>query len=194
MDIDTHATYRYQLETQIREAYGRVVYTYTCHLKCAASSISKDKSIKLAQIILSALTTAGFISIIIENSYWASVAGGLISAILLIVSSMTKSFNLAEEANIHRVTANNLWIIREEYISLLTDFIILHDDDIKDARDSLSRRVHEVYSCSPLTTSRSYKEAQKALKYNEEQMFSDEEIDNMLPPSLRRTSQESQST
>ncbi len=37
----------------------------------------------------------------------------------------------------HRGTINDLWYLREEYLSLLTDFDILDDDSIKERRNSL---------------------------------------------------------
>ena len=79
-----------------------------------------------------------------------------------------------------------LWKIREEYVSLLTDFEVLNMDEIMEKRDELQNRTAEVYSNSPRTDSKSYKEAQKALKTEEEQTFSEKEIDVMLPNSIRR--------
>ncbi|MCT1177055.1 hypothetical protein EFL77_00790 [Pediococcus pentosaceus] len=49
------------LEIQLREAYGRVTYTYTTHLKQADRLISKSKLLKCIQIGLSALTTGGLL-------------------------------------------------------------------------------------------------------------------------------------
>ena len=59
-------------------------------------------------------------------------------------------------------------------------------DEIMEKRDELQNRTAEVYSNSPRTDSKSYKEAQKALKTEEEQTFSEKEIDVMLPNSIRR--------
>jgi len=48
-------------------------------------------------------------------------------------------------------------------------------------------RTSEVYSDSPKTSSKSYKETQKALKVEEEQFFTNEELDQLLPPELRKS-------
>ena len=50
----------------------------------------------------------------------------------------------------------------------------------------VKERTAEVYSNSPGTDAKSYKAAQKALKTEEEQTFSEQEIDIMLPNSIRR--------
>ena len=79
-----------------------------------------------------------------------------------------------------------MWKIREEYVSLLIDFEILDMDKIMAKRDELQNRTWEVYSNSPRTDSKSYDKAKKSLKTEEEQTFSESEIDNMLPNSIRR--------
>ncbi|HEX03959.1 MAG TPA: hypothetical protein ENH10_02235, partial [Bacteroidetes bacterium] len=49
-------------EGQLRECYGRVVYSHKAHEKCADILLRRLSTIKLWQIILSAITTGGFIA------------------------------------------------------------------------------------------------------------------------------------
>ena len=176
----------YKLESQIREAYGRVTYTQTCHDKFINRVISLNDQIKIWQIILSAITTSGFIVAIFSDNKVASILGALVSLVLLILNTYTKNFNLIESAQEHKSASDLLWKIREEYVSLLTDFEILEIEEIMRKRDELQERAATVYSNSPRTDAKSYAAAQKSLKCEEEQTFSDEEIDNMLPNSIRR--------
>lgn len=176
----------YKLESQIREAYGRVTYTQTCHDKFINRVISLNDQIKIWQIILSAITTSGFIVAIFSDNKVASILGALVSLVLLILNTYTKNFNLIESAQEHKSSSDLLWKIREEYVSLLTDFEILEIEEIMRKRDELQERTATVYSNSPRTDAKSYAAAQKSLKCEEEQTFSDEEIDNMLPNSIRR--------
>lgn len=176
----------YKLESQIREAYGRVTYTQTCHDKFINRVIFLNDQIKIWQIILSAITTSGFIVAIFSDNKVASILGALVSLVLLILNTYTKNFNLIESAQEHKSASDLLWKIREEYVSLLTDFEILEIEEIMRKRDELQERTATVYSNSPRTDAKSYAAAQKSLKCEEEQTFSDEEIDNMLPNSIRR--------
>lgn len=176
----------YKLESQIREAYGRVTYTQTCHDKFINRVISLNDQIKIWQIILSAITTSGFIVAIFSDNKVASILGALVSLVLLILNTYTKNFNLIESAQEHKSASDLLWKIREEYVSLLTDFEILEIEEIMRKRDELQERTATVYSNSPRTDAKSSAAAQKSLKCEEEQTFSDEEIDNMLPNSIRR--------
>lgn len=176
----------YKLESQIREAYGRVTYSQTCHDKFINRVVNLNDRIKVWQIILSAVTTSGFVVAIFSDDKVASILGALISLALLILNTYTKNFNLIETVQEHKVASDLLWKIREEYVSLLTDFELLDANEIMSKRDQLQERTAEVYSNSPGTDAKSYKAAHKALKTEEEQTFSEQEIDIMLPNSIRR--------
>ena len=173
------------LRTQIREAYGRIVYTYTTHLKRMNRLDKNNRYIKYAQILLSAISTGGFLGSMITNQFILTCIGGIFSTALLFLNLYFKDFNLAEDSKQHRIASDNMWLIREQYISLLTDFEVLSEDDIIAKRDELQKLTFEVYNKSPKTDAKSYSVAQKALKTEEEQFFTPEEIDKMLPAHLR---------
>jgi len=191
MERNSHNSQGYKIESQLREAYGRVVYTQTCHNKIAERLIKHNNNIKIIQIILSAMTTGGFITAIIYDDNIVKIIGAIVSFLLLIFNSYTKNFNLIETAESHKNAANILWKIREEYISVLTDFEVLELKDIMQIRDDLQNRTYEVYNNYPETDRKSYLQAQKGLKTEEEQTFSEKEIDIMLPNSIRRESKKS---
>ena len=71
------------LEGQLRECYGRVVYSHKTHEKCADILLTKFSRIKLWQIILSAVTTAGFIAAIVGVGRLGALIGILVSTTLL---------------------------------------------------------------------------------------------------------------
>src|SRR5687767_519983 len=58
---DDTETSRRVLEGQLRECYGRVVYSHKTHEKCADILLARLGRIKFWQIVLSAITTAGFV-------------------------------------------------------------------------------------------------------------------------------------
>jgi len=186
MERNSQASQGYKLESQIREAYGRLVYTETCHNKIVHRLLKQNNKIKVWQIILSALTTGSFFATLLPSKEIASSLGALFSILLLILNAYTKNFDLIETAQSHQKAADALWKIREEYVSLLTDFDLLEPTEIMERRDDLQNRTADIYAQSPKTDAKSYKEAQKALKTEEEQTFSEKEIDVMLPNSIRR--------
>lgn len=60
-------------------------------------------------------------------------------------------------------------------------------DELRTKRDELQTSLHEIYRGAPFTDGKAYRKAQASLKDNEELMFSDKEIDAMLPATLRRS-------
>ena len=78
-----------------------------------------------------------------------------------------------------------MWDVRETYISLITDFDILNEDNIREQRDKLQDAVSKINRKYPGTDDRSYAEAQNALQNEEEQTFREGEVDELLPARLR---------
>ncbi len=179
---------RKALEGQLRECYGRVVYSHKTHEKCSDILLSRLSTIKLWQIILSALTTGGFLATFFGAGEIGTGVGIIVSTFLLILNAYTKNYDLGELAQKHKQAANEIWLIREKYLSLLTDLVIGEKtiEQLQLERDSLLENLHAVYSGSPSTTFKAYKKAQDALKTKEDMTFSDEEIDAFLPKELKR--------
>jgi hypothetical protein len=178
------------LEGQLRECYGRVVYTHKTHEKCADVLLDRLSKIQITQIILSALTTGGFISAFFGAGSIGAAIGVVLSTALLILNVYTKESHLGEIAQKHKQAANDIWLIREQYLSLLTDLASGSKtlDAIRQERDALLKALHAVYAGSPSTNYIGYKRAQTALQRDEDMTFSDEEIDAFLPQELKRGS------
>ncbi len=177
------------LEDQIRECYGRVVWTHKTHEKCADILNSRNNNIKLWQIILSAITTSGIFITVLGDSKEVGIIAALISMLALALSTYVKKYELGGMAQKHAAAASSIWNIRENYFSLLTDIRAgaVNEDEIRKIRDKLQSDLHKIYTGSPRTLTKAYSEASKALKEMEELTFSDEEIDKFLPRSLRKT-------
>lgn len=171
---------------QLKEAVGRVIYTYTTQNKEANLLRRKNAILKWAQIILTAVSTGGLLAVILQwNQLVLAIISAAFTTAALVVSTYLKAANLEDRIIAHRETANQLWRIREEYISLLTDFDTLDDKTIIEKRDDLTSRTGDIYDKAPQTSPKAYAAAQKALKVEEEQYFSANELDQMLPAHLR---------
>ena len=176
------------LEGQLRECYGRVVYSHKTHEKCADILLTSLSRIRIAQITLSAVTTAGFIGAVFGVGRVGDVLGLVVSTVLLGLNAYTKDYNLGELAQKHKQAANDLWIIRENYLSLLVDIAMREKplESLQAQRDELAKQLHTVYSGAPSTTYKAYRKAQVALQQLEDMTFTDEEIDVFLPNELKR--------
>ena len=92
----------------------------------------------------------------------------------------------AAEEQKHIDVANSLWSIREDYISALTDFDALSENEIMEKRELLKDQTAKIYENAIQTDKRSYAAAQQALQKEEEQFFHEEELVNILPQHLRQ--------
>ncbi len=174
-----------KIKTQIKEEYGKVVYSYSTHQYCANSLLEIDKKLKIIEIILGGLTSAGLVSLIAKYHIASAIVSVILSFGLVVVASFIKAGDYQIKAGKHAQTALDLWRIREKYLSLLTDFDSLSDDELKVKREELLDGTNKIYSYEERTTEKAYKRAQKALKDEEYQFFSKEEIDQLLPAHLR---------
>ena len=176
------------LEGQLRECFGRVVYSHKTHEKCADILLSRLSLIKLWQIILSAVTTGSFIAAVFDVGQIGALIGVLVSTALLVLNAYTKNYDLGELSQKHRQAGADLWVIRERYLSLITDLRMGEKpiEGLQRERDDLLEELHSVYSGAPSTTYQAYKKAQEALKQLEDMTFSDAEIDVFLPKELKR--------
>lgn len=186
MERNSQNSQGYKLESQLRETYGKVVYSYTTHEKAAARLSKLDGKLKTMLLICGAVSSTGFIVTIFGDRFPGSMIGGIFSLFSALIATYQKSFNPSEQAQAHKTCALSLWSIRERYVTLLTDFEMLDETTLRAERDRLQNDTLSVYQSAPSTTRKDYLKAQKALKSEEEQTFSDSEIDDLLPSVIRR--------
>lgn len=178
--------HRDALYSMLEEAFGKVVYTYTTQVIHAGRLKKRNSMLKWIQIILSAISTGGFLGTIITNQTILNWIGGICSTALLVLTAYFKDSEFSNIYARHHITSNNLWCVREEYLALLTDFEAISTGEIIKKRDDLRKKTAKIYESAPLTDNKSYSLAQKAIKTGESQFLSREELNQMLPEKLRK--------
>lgn len=176
------------IDSQIRECFGRVVWTHKTHEKCADILNANNNNLKLTQIILSAIVTTGIIAQFCSDSIYTQIFTAIISLLLLILNTYLKKYDFGKHAQKHAETAIELWNIRELYLSLITDIRTnaLNINQIAQRRDELQNTLCTLYKGAPRSFSKAYAQASAALKVNEEYTFSKEEINEFLPDELKK--------
>lgn len=175
------------LEGQVRECFGRVVYSHKTHEKQADICSGVLRHFKIGQIVLSAVTTSGALGVLFTDQTWLKVATALASLLTLLVSGYMKGFDPGATAQKHRDTAADLWAIRESYLSLISDLKdgIIPQEAARERRDELQSVLAQIYKSAPGTTPKAYAKAQVALQREEDYTFNPGEIDKFLPPALK---------
>lgn len=82
--------YRNQLKNQIKDAYGKVTYTYTAHHKLADRLENKNRRVKNIQIALTAFSSCGFFASIITNKNALAWLSGTFSVLSLFLNIFSK--------------------------------------------------------------------------------------------------------
>ncbi|GHU11138.1 hypothetical protein FACS1894151_10770 [Spirochaetia bacterium] len=179
------------LLSQIRECFGRVVYSHKTHEKCADILGGYQSYLKYTQIIISAILSGSLLTALFQNGFAFQVLTAILSMILTAINLFFKSNDFGKRSQEHRECASLLWDIRECYTSLIVDLQsgIVELEEFINRRDDLQKRLSMIYASAPSTNNNAYKEAQKALKYKEDMTFSDVEIDAFLPSLLKQSNQ-----
>ena len=176
------------LEAQLRENYGKIIYSHKTQEKCADILTRRNNLIKNIQIGLSAIVTAGLFIKLFRGEEWALIVSMVVSTLQLALTAFLKEFKLGETIQKHQTAALEIWEVREEYLSLLTDLKsnAISLGDARSKRDKLLAKLSKTYKGAPRTFSQAYEQARQALQIDEELTFDEKEIDKFLPAELRR--------
>lgn len=133
------------------------------------------------------MTASGAIGVLFSDSYAVKLITAGMSLATVALTAYMKGFDPGAAAQKHRDAAADIWPIREDYLSLLTDILSgdAKPDVLRKRRDDLQATLAAIYRGAPHTAAGAYAEAQVALKQNEEYTFSDAEIDKFLPKALK---------
>lgn len=166
-----------KLYKQVCDAGGNVQYTYVAHW-CIVNRLKRyNWIIKIAQIVLTSISTGGFLALLTaQNPYYGWIGCGA-SALSLGLNLYTLNFKLADEISQHTSAANALWKVRESYNALITDFDDMTNEQIREKRDELTESVNQINQCYDGTDNNSFGDAKKQMwKYQ----FEEGESANLL--------------
>lgn len=107
------------LLAQVREVFGRVVYSHKTHEKQADLCFRKHRGQQAALVIFTSASAGTFLAALLGNFVSPQIASLVTSFIALIVTALTlatKSFKFGEESEAHRGVASRLWDVRESYL------------------------------------------------------------------------------
>lgn len=185
--------YREGLLAQIKEAFGRVEYAVATQWEQRDICFKRMKRFKCCEILLSSISTTGLVSFLISEKWWIALVGTIFSAISLSLTLYTKDAKYEELVASHRASADELWYLREKYISLMTDFDSLPITEIVKRRDDLGETLSKIYKSVATTSPETFKSARKRLiKKGNVPFIPESELESLLPSHLKRTTMSSQ--
>ncbi|MGN0245175.1 MAG: SLATT domain-containing protein [Lachnospiraceae bacterium] len=176
--------YTKKLYLQIVESYGRILYTYQCYLEMVNIINKINIMIKRSRIILSAIMTGSFFTSIFGDSRFVLVVGTSFSIILLAINLYYKDAQYQDDINKFTCASNDLWLIKEKYLCLLTDFDQYELSQLKNKRDILINDTDQIYRKYSKTNNLAFIIARYKIKRKEVHKFEDGEFLQLLPTYL----------
>ena len=183
--------FQLSLVDQIRLSFGSVATSYRAHSRAAERLTARARQSNIFIALLLALATGASL-LALTGFRPFQIAAVSLAAVSLIGYTISLSLDFGPRAHAHRACAAQLWLICEKYRALLAE---VHDGLVElpavtKRRDDLMREVQIVYEHALPADREAYKIAREALGGGES-VPSDQDIDRLLPASLR---QEARST
>lgn len=179
--------FQLSLVDHIRLSFAHVVCSQAAHARMAEQLSVRAWWTKLVTMVVLGLATAACL-LALETGRGVQIAGAVLAACAFVLYGISLTLDFEPRVYAHRSCAARLWLLCEKYRALLAE---VHDGLIDHAavterRDALMREVQAVYEHAPPADRDAYQVARKALSTTEEASFSEDEIDQMLPASLRQ--------
>jgi hypothetical protein len=185
--------FQLSLVDHIRLSFGAVATSYRAHARAAARLSARAWQTRVAVMMLFALATAAALLALTGVRYF-QIAAAALAGLALLGFAIAVSLDFEPRAYGHRACAAQLWLLCEKYRALLAE---VHDGlvdlpAVTRRRDELMREVQIVYEHALPADRDAYQIAREALGVGES-VPSDQEIDRLLPASLRQAASASSS-
>jgi hypothetical protein len=178
--------FQLSLVDHIRLSFGAAATSYRAHARAAARLSARAWQTRVSVMILLGLATGASL-LALTGIRQFQIAAAVLAGLALLGHAIAISLDFEPRAYAHRTCASRLWQICEKYRSLLAE---VHDGLVElpavtARRDALMREVQIVYEHALPSDRDAYQIARDALGAGESAP-SDQEIDRLLPASLRQ--------
>lgn len=179
---------KYQLLLDVvRQNFASAVWTHKIQEKQADIYGENYSRLESINILAASLTSCGIVSTIFCDNLAAKIIAALLSFVTLSITTYFKSFDIKNMEKQCKDTANRLVVVRNDLLHIIAEIHMKSRsvDEINDDYIQIMNTLNKIYVEAPSTTQKAVARASEALKTNNEYTYTEEEIDNFLPPTLR---------
>lgn len=179
---------KYQLLLDVvRQNFASAVWTHKIQEKQADIYGENYSRLESINILAASLTSCGIVSTIFCDNLVAKIIAALLSFVTLSINTYFKSFDIKNMEKQCKDTANRLVVIRNDLLHIIAEIHMKSHsvDEINHDYIQIMNTLNKIYVEAPSTTQKAVARASEALKTNNEYTYTEEEIDNFLPPTLR---------
>lgn len=175
-------------EDLLRKRYVSVVWSHKIHEKQADLLNLRHMQIQKANIFLSAVASTGIIALLFVNYYWITVGTSLLSIIVTCLSSLLFLTDYRYLVDKHKISAQKLLSVRNEIEVMIAEVMTsnIPNSEILNKLSLIDSKLSCIYEEAPLTTDKAVSLARQALKISQDNTFTEDEINMLLPPCLLR--------
>jgi len=182
MDADQYQV----LLDEVRQNFASVVWTHKIQEKQADIYAGRYTNLETANIIIASVISCGLITIFFVDWFAVKICSAILAFVQTSIAAYFKSFDLRGMEQRHRVAANSFIGIRNQLLHIISRIHMKDDlNSISKEYESTLATLEKLYMNAPSTTNQAVKEAEAALNNRKEYTYTDEEIDQFLPPALR---------
>jgi hypothetical protein len=179
--------FQLSLVDHIRFSFGSLVSAYQGHAEAAARLTRWAWYGRLFALVAGGLAAAASVTAALTSGPMVFVAPW-IAGVAFTAFAVHLAVDPERRAAAHRATAAKLWLCCERCRALLAE---IHDQAIDAAavvvrRDALLEEVAEIFAQDPPGDQATYDIAKASLGGGQSRGFSDQQLDDFLPASLRR--------
>lgn len=180
------------LEDCVRNVFGRVMWSHKIQEKQADIQAHYSLAMTLTNVTLSAATSVGLFSIIFVDRFWLKLISTLASFASTAIVWFSKELDLPDRIKTHRKAAVDYLAVKDRLQNLLMKirFRTVPVERLEEEFSQLNESVNNINAQAPQTTDRAVRRASRALKVENDDNITNKEIDNGLPPSLRKGNQD----
>lgn len=176
------------LEDCVRNVFSRVMWSHKIQEKQADIQSHYSLAMTLTNITLSAATSVGLFSIIFVDRFWLKLISTLASFLSTAIIWLSKELDLPDRIKTHRKAAVDYLAVKDRLQNLLMKirFRNVPIERLEEEFSQLNESVNCINAQAPQTTDRAVRRARRALDVENDDNITNKEIDNGLPPSLRK--------
>jgi hypothetical protein len=175
------------LTREIEDLLISAIWTHQIQEKQTIITMKIESLLKISQIAFSAIIGSTAIIDFINNALRGKLIIAIISAIMVINSSILKSNSFSHKAELHKLASARLWKVRQCITADLVDNVEMHisDEMLRGKREYYINEMYEISKQAPKASYFAKKWANHALKIEGVSTVSEEERKILLPQYLK---------
>jgi hypothetical protein len=142
-------------------------------------------------LVLIGVAAAASVVALVVPARGPQITAAIAAALAFGAHAIVAAIDWDGRATAHRICAGRLWLVTERYRALLSEIQdgVVEGQDISSRRDALMQQVQSIYEQAPPFGREAYAAAADAVSARARPALTEAQIDELLPPTLKKQTQ-----